>query len=136
MPALDTNSLVRYLTQDDPIQYPLAKKFIENSSRQQRLFVPTTVILETEWVLRSRYKFDKAKVCLAISQLIDSKLLDIENVHAVAVSVWLYQQNQADFADCLHTAISQFFDESPMVTFDKNASEIANNQLLDKHFLL
>lgn len=135
MPALDTNILVRYLTQDDPIQYPLAKNFIENPACQGRLFVPSTVILETEWVLRSRYKFDKAKICLAISQLIDTKTLDIENVHAIAVGVWLYQQNQADFADCLHTAISQFFDKSPLVTFDKNASNVADNRLLDESFL-
>lgn len=133
MPALDTNILVRYVTHDDEVQYQLAKKFILQSefAVQERIFVPVTVILEAEWVLRSRYKFTKQQICDVLSGLVDTKQLEIDRFEAVIMAVLLYQMNKADFADCLHTAIASEQDKTPFYTFDINASEVSGNQLLE-----
>jgi predicted nucleic-acid-binding protein len=61
--ALDANILVRYLVQDDEAQFAAAKKLIQSAlSANERLYIPTTVTLELEWVLRSNYHLDKDQV--------------------------------------------------------------------------
>ncbi len=61
MAALDTNVLVRFLVQDDAAQGEAAARLIRNGIRAGTpLFVPVTVRLELEWVLRSAFGFDKA----------------------------------------------------------------------------
>ena len=60
MPALDTNVLVRYLVQDDPAQFAAAKRLVGRYLDEGlSLFVPLTVVLELEWVLRSNFGFAK-----------------------------------------------------------------------------
>ncbi len=63
MPALDTNVLVRYIVQDDAAQLAAAKRLIGRCVAQgSTLFIPVTVVLELEWVLRSRFEFGKGDV--------------------------------------------------------------------------
>ena len=50
MIAVDTNILVRYLTNDDAEQAQLAIDLLNGS---EHIWLPKTVLLETEWVLRS-----------------------------------------------------------------------------------
>jgi predicted nucleic-acid-binding protein len=52
MMALDTNVLVRYLTRDEPEEAARAKSLVERGP----VFVAKTVMLESEWVLRSAYQ--------------------------------------------------------------------------------
>ena len=60
MPALDTNVLVRYLVQDDAAQFAAARRLIRRCvADDATLFVPVTVVLELEWVLRSSFGFGK-----------------------------------------------------------------------------
>ena len=60
MSALDTNILVRYVVQDDSAQLAAAKRLITRCVEEGRsLFVPVTVMLELEWVLRSSFEFGK-----------------------------------------------------------------------------
>ncbi|MFK7963306.1 MAG: PIN domain-containing protein, partial [Burkholderiaceae bacterium] len=55
MATLDTNVLVRYLIADDKRQFELARAFVESTIRKESLFLPVSVTVELEWVLRSRY---------------------------------------------------------------------------------
>jgi predicted nucleic-acid-binding protein len=54
MIAVDTNIVVRLLTQDDERQYSKILKLFQ----EQDIFIPDTVLLETEWVLRFAYHFN------------------------------------------------------------------------------
>ena len=62
MKAVDTNVLVRLLTGDDPDQARLAAA----EMREGPIFVSTTVLMETEWVLRYAYKFNREQVGAAL----------------------------------------------------------------------
>jgi predicted nucleic-acid-binding protein len=64
--AADTNVVVRFLTGDDPEQYQKAHKLFE----QEMVFLPNTVLLETAWVLRHGYDFDKNAIVRAFRQLL------------------------------------------------------------------
>lgn len=125
MPALDTNVLVRYLVQDDAAQAEAARRLIGRCVADgQPLFVPVTVTLELEWVLRSRYAVGKDDMLLTLSRLLSAAELRFESERALEVALHLFRQTVADFADCLHCALALHAGESPLWTFDKGAAQV------------
>ena len=58
MIAVDTNILIRLLTKDDPEQARRATIIMESDD----IFIPKTVMLETEWVLRYAYRIAKSAI--------------------------------------------------------------------------
>ncbi|MDR3369213.1 type II toxin-antitoxin system VapC family toxin [Rhodoferax sp.] len=131
MAALDTNVLVRFLVQDDAKQGLLARELIRSIlAKGEPLFVPVTVMLELEWVLRSNFGFDKAQIILTLSNLLAAAELSFESETAVDVAVELFRQNKADFSDCVHVALCHAAGMTPMWTFDRAASKVDGAQLL------
>lgn len=131
MAALDTNVLVRYLIQDDARQGFLAKELVSTAvERGESLFVPVTVLLELEWVLRSNFEFAKHQITLVLSSLLASMELIFESETAVEVALELFRQNKADFADCLHIALAHAAGREPLWTFDKAAAKVDGGKLV------
>lgn len=131
MPALDTNVLVRYVVQDDSGQLAAAKRLIGRCVAEgQSLFVPVTVTLELEWVLRAGYGCAKDDVLQALSNLFSAAELTFESERALEVALQLYREASADFADCLHIALATEAGEQPLWTFDKGAAKVIGAQLL------
>jgi len=133
MPALDTNVLVRYIVRDDAAQLAAAKRLINRCVNEGlSLFVPVTVVLELEWVLRSSFGLAKADVLLALSNLFSAAELTFESERALEVALQLFRKGSADFADCLHVALATQAGQQPMWTFDKGAAKVSGAQLLAK----
>ncbi len=131
MAALDTNVLVRYLVADDVPQSAAARRLIRSAVRNhETLFVPLTVMLELEWVLRSSFGFTKSAVVLALSRLLSSVELSFGSEAAVEVALALYQRSAADFSDCVHVALAHSAGQSPLWTFDKAAAKVDGAKLL------
>lgn len=132
MAALDTNVLVRWLTDDDAKQSVIVARLFELAiEKDERLFVPATVILETEWVLRSRYRFDKPLVTAALDALLGVTELEFQTEPALEQALWLFKQAGApDFADCLHVALVCQAGQGPLLTFDERAGKLNGAQLL------
>lgn len=131
MATLDTNVLVRFLVQDDTAQGKAAQTLIGRSlARGDDLFVPVTVVLELEWVLRSAFGFDKQAATAALFKLLGSFELDFESESAVEFALAAYERGTADFADCLHTALARQANCAPMWTFDKRAARLDGARLL------
>jgi predicted nucleic-acid-binding protein len=131
MAALDTNILIRYLVRDDEKQFLQATKLIRGAIRAgETLYVPVTVLLEVEWVLRTSFALSKAEVVAAISRLLSASELSIANETAIESALNLYQNHSADFSDCVHIALSHTAGESPLWTFDKAASKVKGAKLL------
>jgi len=131
MAALDTNVLVRFLVQDDVKQGLLAKELIRSIlAKGEPVYVPVTVMLELEWVLRSNFGFDKAQIILTLSSLLATSELSFESEAAVEVAVELFRKNKADFSDCIHIALSHAAGMAPMWTFDQAASKVDGAKLL------
>jgi predicted nucleic-acid-binding protein len=131
MPALDTNVLVRYVVQDNSGQLAAAKRLIDRCVGEgQSLFVPVTVTLELEWVLRASFGYGKDDVLQVLSSLFSAAELAFESERALEVALQLYREGTADFADCLHIALATEAGEQPLWTFDKSAAEVVGAQLL------
>ena len=101
MIAIDTNILVRFLTRDDKTQYAKARKIFSNES----VYIPITVLLETEWVLRFSYGFQPDTVSSSFKKLLglpDVHITDPDLVHKAIE----WHENGLDFADALHLSLS------------------------------
>lgn len=130
--AVDTNVLVRLLVRDDEAQFAAAQRLVERAAADDvPVLIMLCVLLETEWVLRSRYRIDKAGITSAFAALLES--LDVEFEHAPTVEETLYvwgQHPAADFADCLLAARAAQLGRSHFVTFDAGAARLPGVELL------
>jgi predicted nucleic-acid-binding protein len=132
MPSLDTNVLVRLIVEDDAAQSAAALAAISAAVRRgQALHVPVTVVLELEWVLRSRYRFDAAQIGQTLADLLSSADVGLAEERAVEAALERYRSGKAaDFADCLHAALAAESGYSPLLTFDVDAARLAGVKLI------
>ncbi len=130
MPALDTNVLVRYLVADDRQQFETAKAFIEDATLTEPLFVPVSVSIELEWVLRSLYELDKTMILTVFNRLLESREIEFQEESSIEITLSLYADNNTDFADCLHIASAHSRNRTPLITFDRKASRVSGARLL------
>ena len=125
MLGIDTNVLVRFLVRDDELQFDKARKLIRREiAAGRQVLVNHLVILETEWVLRSRYCFSKIDIVAAISGLLDATELQIEDEPTVEEALYVWKESGADFADCLIGAKNRRLSCRATATFDTKASKL------------
>jgi predicted nucleic-acid-binding protein len=125
MAGLDTNVLVRHLTQDDVAQARLAEELLATAAAHgEKLFVPATVALELEWVLRSRYRLDKPAVLRTFTALLETRELKFQDEPALENALHLYREHGADFAECLHVGACFSHGQAPLMTFDSEAARL------------
>ena len=113
MIAVDTNVIVRLLTHDEDRQYKKAYSLF--SSHQ--VFIPDTVIQETEWVLRYAYEFSVEDICRALAALFGLENVHLANPVRIAQAVDWHRKG-LDFSDALHLGSCQEFEK--FYSFDKS----------------
>ncbi len=131
--AIDTNVLVRLLVRDDEAQFRAARRLVEQAQAAgEPLLIVLGVLLETEWVLRSRYRLDKAAIAATFARLLetDGVLLEHEPTAEEALYIW-NQHPSADFADCLHSARAAQLGRRRFITFDAGAARLPRGELLE-----
>ena len=117
--ALDTNLLARLVTNDDPQQAQQVANLIDSSAA---CFVPITVVLELEWVLRGAYKLPREAVINAFEGLLAIRHLHLEQEDLVRRALAWHRQGM-DFADALHLARSEGC--GALVSFDQKLAQLA-----------
>jgi len=109
--AVDTNVLARYYLRDDPAQARLAEKVLAGGA----VFVPKSVLLELEWVLRLVAGQAAGKVIECLAHLMALPGITIED-HEQVETALRHCRAGVDFADALHHASSEACSE--LLTFD------------------
>ena len=128
MLAVDTNVLVRLLTNDDSKQHLTVVRLLS----KEPVWISKTVLLETEWVLRSGYGFSPDRIQEALTRLLGLPNVDVEDASIVAQAL-LWVPQGLDFADALHLAAAQR--QGAFATFDQKLAKHCHRLGLDARLL-
>lgn len=127
MAAIDTNVLVRLVMKDDLAQYQKGLAFIE---AHQPVWVAHLSILELAWVLLSRYRLTKAKVCEVVRALLEMAALNIQQPAILEAAVKTWETSSIDFADAFILESARAASETPLGTFGSTLGKIPGTKFL------
>ncbi|HEY2399298.1 MAG TPA: type II toxin-antitoxin system VapC family toxin [Steroidobacteraceae bacterium] len=131
MIGLDTNVVVRYLTQDDPKQAPIATKVMEKTlNRDEPGFISLVVLAEVVWVLVSLYSVNRSGVADVVGGLLTTEQLHVESAELVWRAKRRYEASKADFSDALIAECAIAAGCKRTVTFDRTAAATSGFELL------
>lgn len=129
--SVDTNILVRLVTQDDQQQAQAVDRLLARHAKKgDILFVPITVVLELEWVLRARLGVGKSDFIQTLAALLTMVELGFESEDALEQALVDYQEGLADFGEYIHLALSRKNTALPFWTFDRKAAKAAGASVL------
>jgi predicted nucleic-acid-binding protein len=102
MIALDTNILVRLMTQDNPRQAALAERLIQQATEEGEVcFISDVVLCELEWVLENSYGATRSDLLAAMQELALKEIFAFENSDSLQWAITLYRESKAEFSDAL-----------------------------------
>jgi len=130
MIGIDTNIVVRYITQDDPAQSRKATHLIESLSPEAPGYITLVSLVEVVWVLEESYSATKRQIVDVLETLLRTKELVVERAEVVAQALGLFWTSRADFSDCLIARCAQAANCEYTLTFDKAAAKSAGMRLL------
>ena len=119
MQGLDTNVIVRYVTQDDREQFRRADAvFTAAASTGDKLFINAIVLCELVWVLRSAYKETRERIAPVIEALLETPEVVVEDADLARRVLVDWQRGQGDFADCFIARRNQSSGYQTTLSFD------------------
>jgi len=126
MIGLDTNILVRYLTQDDPVQSPKATQILERQLTEEHPgFVSIAAMVETVWVLDRAYGLATHEIAAAVERMLQTDVLVVENEQEVFTAMIALKERRGSFADAMIAALGAKAGCSSTLTFDERALRIS-----------
>ncbi len=129
MIGLDSNVLVRYIVQDDPVQAAAAVEVVQRLTEDEPAFLSSVTWAELYWVLTRSYGFARDVVLGLLETLVLADEIRSEDAAAVASALHAAGRG-ADFADALIAAVARRAGCATVVTFDKRAAEKLGWRLL------
>ena len=126
MIGLDTNVVVRYLANDDPVQSAQAARLIEaRLTSEDPGYVSVVALVETVWVLERAYHLSPPQIAGAVERLLQADVLVIESEQDVFAAMVAVKEGRGSFADALIGALGTTAGCSYTVTFDRKALRLA-----------
>jgi len=123
--GLDSNVLVRYLTQDDPLQSKKANQLIERTlDMRESLYLNHIVLCEVSWVLGRSYKYTAGQIVDVVEQILSAAQFEFENKELLWRALATFRDSGADFADCLVGAKNSEAGCGKTLTFDQRAARL------------
>jgi predicted nucleic-acid-binding protein len=118
--GLDTNVLIRYLTQDDPAQARKADAVIADATaRRERCVIGPVVLCELVWVLRDAYDTPKDQLLVTLERILSTQQFEIVDKDRVREALETFRKGRADFADCFIGVANTAAGCRETVTFDR-----------------
>jgi len=120
MRGIDTNVLVRYLTQDDSAQASRVDRLFRTARvKGEPLHVDTIVLCEVVWVLRELYRYGKPDVVAALTKILDVIQFSIDDRDLMREAIGAYAAGRGDFADYVVGLRNKRAGCSETATFDR-----------------
>ena len=130
MIGLDSNVLIRYLVQDDPIQSPKATEIIERRLTEETPgFVSIVAMVETVWVLDRAYGLATREIATAVERMLQADVLVVEHEQEVFTAMIALKQGKGLFADAVIAALCTKAGCSHTLTFDRKALKLSGFEL-------
>jgi predicted nucleic-acid-binding protein len=130
MIGLDTNLLVRYLAQDDPVQSPIATDIMEfRLTERNPGFISVVAMVETVWVLDRAYGLAEREIAAALERMLQADTLVIENEQQVFTATMALKEGSGSFADALIGALGDRAGCAHTLTFDKASLKLPGFEL-------
>jgi predicted nucleic-acid-binding protein len=118
--VIDTNLLVRYLTEDDPAKANEVKRLLVRAARGEvRLLIPSVVIAELVWVLQSFYKLDRQDIVPLLNAILHTRGVEVSDKPIVSSAITLYGDSAIDFIDAWIIAFAKAAEVRVVYTFDR-----------------
>jgi predicted nucleic-acid-binding protein len=131
MKGLDTNVLVRYFAQDDPVQSRKATEIMERwLTEDEPGFVSLVTMVETVWVLSRVYDLSSQEIANVVEGMLQSDTLVIQNEQEVFTAVAALRAGRGSLADALVSALGRWAGCTATVTFDKKTSRLEGFELV------
>jgi predicted nucleic-acid-binding protein len=122
--GLDTNVLVRYILDDDPIWSPIATEFVDTRlTADNPGYVNIITLVELAWVLQRRSEYDRERLAQVIENMLDSDSIIVAETTAVERALSAFKAGKAGFADYLIAELNEAAGASPTVTVDRKAGK-------------
>ncbi len=130
MIGIDTNILVRYITQDDERQGKLARTFLETQlTTETPGFISNIVLSELVWVFETAYRYARETIAQVLERLFESAVLRFESTQIIWRALNWYREGQG-FADAMIVLGNDARSCLYTLTFDKRASKMKSARLL------
>ncbi len=129
MIGLDTNILIRYVAQDDALLTPRANAVMAQLTPDDPGWISLTAMAELTWVLKRRFKQDRAQIHRVLLSLLSQSKIAIEQPELVRKAAGLYLQGNADFTDYLVACSGKAAGCTTTLTFDRKAAKSAGMTL-------
>ena len=130
MVGLDTNILVRYLTQDDPLESQRATELIERRLTEKHPgFISIVAIVEMVWVLDRAYGFSNWEIAAAVERMLQMDVFVVENEQEVFAAMIAVKKSQGSFADVVIAALGTRAGCSRTLTFNRKAARLPGFEL-------
>jgi predicted nucleic-acid-binding protein len=128
--GLDTNILVRYLSQDDPLQSLKATEIIERRLTEENPgFVSIVAMVETVWVLERAYGLAAHEIAAAVERMLQADVLIVEDEQEVFTAMIALKEGQGSFADAVIAALGARASCSCTLTFDQKELRLPGFEL-------
>lgn len=125
MLGIDTNVVVRLIVADDAEQTRRARRLVEQSlNRDEPVLISLLVLLESEWVLRSRYGFSRESLLGIFRTLLEARELSFEDEPALEEALFHWKDSACGFSDCLIAAHNRQIGCRATATFDGKAARL------------
>jgi predicted nucleic-acid-binding protein len=122
---LDTNVIVRHLTDDDPEQSPKAHAVFAALTPADQAFISLVALVETHWVLRQAYRYSRAQVTEVLRKLVTAADIVVESSDLVVSALDQAAATNRDMPDILIADSGSRAGCAKTVTFDRKARTIA-----------
>jgi predicted nucleic-acid-binding protein len=131
MIGIDTNVLVRYLTDDDDEMADRAERLLDRECDPDRqAFINAVVLSETAWVLRRHYRYSREQIATVIDALLRAPSIAVEHDELVEHALDDYRSTSVDFTDALIGIINRQSGCAVTATFDRKAAGLDTFRLL------
>lgn len=118
--VIDTNLLVRYLTEDDPSKANDVKRLLLKAGQGEiKLLIPSVVIAELVWVLQGFYKLDRGEIVPLLNAILHTRGVEVSDKAVVSDAIAVYGNTAMDFIDAWIVAFANAAEVRAIYTFDR-----------------